>query len=479
MEKVLNYIGGEFKKPSTDIWMDNVNPATGQVMSKVPISDQGDIERAVESAEEAFHSWSRLKNEERADWLNKLSLGIREKAHLFAEMETTDNGKPYWLSSSVDIPRSIHNLRFFAEAINQWSSESHHGSAGLNYTLRQPRGIAACISPWNLPLYLFTWKIAPALATGNTVIAKPSEVTPMTAYYLAKVAEDINFPKGVLNIIHGPGQPTGESLVSHPQTKTITFTGGTQTGRKIASLVAPMFKKYSLELGGKNPNIIFADCDFDTMLETTLRSSFANQGQICLCGSRLLIEEPIYEKFKEKFVERVKGLKVGDPMDPNTNQGAIVSKEHYEKILNAIEVARLEGGKILCGGNPAPMSGALSKGFYITPTVIEGIDPQSCTFQQEIFGPVVSIHPFKSDSEALKLANNTDYGLSATIWTEKLSRAHELASNLQAGIVWINTWLHRDLRTPFGGVGASGVGREGGHETLRFFTEPKNICIDF
>ena len=352
-------------------------------------------------------------------------------------------------------------------------------NSAINYTLRQPIGVAGCISPWNLPLYLFSWKIAPALAAGCTVVAKPSEVTPMTAFLLSEICIEAGLPPGVLNIVHGLGNKVGEAIVSHPGIPLISFTGGTATGKTIASIAAPMFKKLSLELGGKNPNIIFADCDYEKMLSSTMRSSFSNQGQICLCGSRIFIERSIYEKFKLDFISKTKALLVGNPIEDKTNIGAIVSKEHQQKILSYIELAKTEGGKIICGGKAKIVDGDFEGGYFIEPTIIEGLKYNCRSNQEEIFGPVVSITPFDSEEEALMMANSTIYGLAGIVWTENLTRAHRLANNLKAGIVWINCWLLRDLRTPFGGVKASGVGREGGFEGLDFFTEPKNVCIKF
>jgi aminomuconate-semialdehyde/2-hydroxymuconate-6-semialdehyde dehydrogenase len=360
----------------------------------------------------------------------------------------------------------------------QFAAEAHAmENAAINYTLRQPIGVVGCISPWNLPLYLFTWKIAPALAAGNCVVAKPSEVTPLTAFELSKICIEVGLPAGVLNIVHGNGPLTGNAIVEHPHIKAISFTGSTRAGKEIASKAASAFKKISLELGGKNPNIIFADCDFEAMIKTTINSSFSNQGQICLCGSRILIEESIYEKFKNRFIEETAKLKVGDPLDATTKIGAIVSKAHFEKINYHIQLAKEEGGTILYGGNKVELEGRCKKGWFIQPTIIEGLGPECRTNKEEIFGPVVTLQKFKTDEEALELANASDYGLSATIWTQNLQRAHKLAAQLQCGIVWVNCWLLRDLRTPFGGTKNSGVGREGGFEAMRFFTEPKNVCV--
>ena len=378
----------------------------------------------------------------------------------------------------MDIPRASANFRFFATGIMHFASESHNmEDKAVNYTLRQPIGIVGCISPWNLPLYLFTWKIAPAIAAGNCVLTKPSEVTPVTAFLLSKICKEAGLPDGVLNIIHGTGASAGEAIVSHPAIKAISFTGSTRAGERIASIAAPKFKKLSLELGGKNPAVIFSDCDWDKMMMETIRSSFSNQGEICLCGSRILIEETVYEKFKKDFVEKVKQLTVGDPLEENSKQGAIVSKVHYEKILRCIETAKQEGGKILHGGNAVKLRDRCVNGFFIQPTIIEGLGPNCQTNQEEIFGPVVTLQTFKTEEEALQLANATSYGLAATIWTQDISKANRVAAKVESGIIWVNCWLLRDLRTPFGGMKNSGVGKEGGWEALRFFTESKNVCI--
>ncbi|HUC81080.1 MAG TPA: aldehyde dehydrogenase, partial [Flavisolibacter sp.] len=438
-----------------------------------------DIELAVAAARQAFPKWSVTPAETRFLLLNRIASLIDEKLEELALAETTDNGKPLWLSKRVDIPRASANFRFFATGIMHFSAESHTmEDKAINYTLRQPLGIVGCISPWNLPLYLFTWKIAPALAAGNCVIAKPSEVTPVTAYLLAAICKEAGLPDGVLNIVHGRGDAAGEAIVQHPSIKAISFTGSTRAGKRIATIAAPMFKKLSLELGGKNPNIIFADCNWEKMMKTTLQSSFANQGQICLCGSRILVEESIYEKFKTEFVEQVKKLRVGDPLDETSKQGAVVSQQHFTKVMQCIEKAKEEGGKILCGGNAVKLNGRCADGFFIEPTVIEGLGPACQTNMEEIFGPVVTLQKFSTEEEALQLANACDYGLSATIWTQDISRANRVASKVEAGIVWVNCWLLRDLRTPFGGIKNSGTGREGGWEALRFFTETKNVCIE-
>ena len=478
MQKLKNYINGILTTPYSNNYINVQDPSTGETFTMIPDSNSDDVQLAVESAGKAFPVWSNLPAETRAEYLMKIAGLIKNNLDKFAHAESMDNGKPLWLSRSVDIPRAVKNFEFFASAITQFSSESHMtDNTALNYTLRQPLGIAGAISPWNLPLYLFSWKIAPALAAGNCVIAKPSEITPLTAFMLSEMCIEAKLPQGVLNIIHGYGHVAGAAIVSHPKIKAITFTGGTKTGEESARVAAPMFKKLSLELGGKNPNIIFADCNYDEMLKTTVQSSFRNQGEICLCGSRIFIEKKIYEKFKNDFVEKVRLLNIGDPLKENTDIGAIVSKQHFEKILSYIDLAEEEGGKILCGGKKFRPEGRCRDGWFIEPAVIEGLKYDCRTNQEEIFGPVVTITPFETEDEVMMMANSTQYGLASIIWTENLTRAHRLAAKIKTGIVWINCWMERDLRTPFGGIKNSGVGREGGVEALRFFTEPKNVCI--
>jgi len=478
MKKILNYINGQLMEPVSGAYLDNFDPSTGKVYSLCPDSDERDVELATKAAVQAFASWSVMAPEKRSRIMLRIAELIEKKLDLLAEAESIDQGKPKWLAKNGEIPRAISNIRFFGTAIEHFASEAHPmpGHA-INYTLRTPIGVVGCISPWNLPLYLFTWKIAPALASGNCVVAKPSEITPMTAYLLAEICIEAGLPAGVLNIVHGLGPKVGSAITVHKQIKAISFTGGTKTGAEIARTAAPMFKKLSLELGGKNPNIIFADCDFDKMLNETLRSSFLNQGEICLCGSRIFIERSIYAKFKEAFVEKVKARTIGDPLLDSTLVGAIASKMHFEKVMSYIELAKQEGGTVLCGGYTVKPEGRCSEGWFIAPTVIEGLNFDCRTNQEEIFGPVVTITPFDTEEEVLMFANSTEYGLAATLWTENLTRAHRVAAEIKSGIVWINCWLLRDLRTPFGGVKNSGVGREGGWEAMRFFTEPKNVCI--
>ena len=479
MVAIQNYINGRFQDATSETTLELVNPSLGEVYGTLPDSNSSDVSEAIQAAQAAFPAWKILSFEHRFDYLLKLANGIAERMQEFVEAESRDNGKPQWLAAQSDIPRAISNLKFFASAQMNFPSESHHTpEQGLNYTLRQPIGVVGCISPWNLPLYLFTWKIAPALAAGNTVVAKPSEITPYTAYLLSKVCDEVGFPEGVLNIVHGLGAKVGQAIVESKTVKAIAFTGGTVTGRAINIECAKQFKKVSLELGGKNPNIVFEDCDFEEMMATTVRSSFTNQGQICLCGSRIFIQKTIYDRFKTEFIRRVEELTIGNPMT-DVNIGAVVSEAHMNKILGYIELAKEEGGSILTGGKRYIPEGECKKGYFVEPTVIEGLGPLCRLNQEEIFGPVVTLIPFETEEEVISMANSTAYGLACTIWTENVKKAHRVAERIDSGIVWVNTWMVRDLRTPFGGMKESGIGREGGFEAMRFFTETKNVFIKY
>jgi aminomuconate-semialdehyde/2-hydroxymuconate-6-semialdehyde dehydrogenase len=479
MEILANYINGELIPPHSSNYLDDINPVIAEKFAEIPLSDEEDLRLTIASAEKAFPAWSGLSAKERADYLMKISNLIKDNLEELAVAESTDTGKPLQLAKTVDIPRAASNMEFFAHAITQFSSESHAGKDSINYTLRKPLGVVACISPWNLPLYLFTWKIAPALAAGNCVIAKPSEITPYTAYLFSKICMEAGLPNGVLNILHGTGPEIGNAIVQNKKIKAISFTGGTATGRKIAEISAPMFRKVSLELGGKNPALVFADCDLEKTVDGLVRASFTNQGEICLCASRIYIEESIYEDFKNRFVEKVKALKVGNPSKQANNMGALVSAQHLEKVKSYIDLAKKEGGNLLCGDEDIELDEETKNGYFLRPHVFENLPNQCSTNQEEIFGPVVSLNVFNDEKEAIALANESEYGLASTIWTNDLSRAHRIGNQIETGIVWINCWMNRDLRTPFGGMKNSGLGREGGLEALRFFTEPKNICIQY
>jgi aminomuconate-semialdehyde/2-hydroxymuconate-6-semialdehyde dehydrogenase len=479
LTRILNFIDGQFVEPVGGKYLDNIEPATGKVYSQVPDSDARDVELAVVAAEKGFSDWSRTPAADRSRILLRIADLIERDLEKFARAESIDTGKPLSLARGLDIPRAASNFRFFATAILHTENEAHvTDGIAFNYTLRQPRGIAGLISPWNLPLYLLSWKIAPAIACGNTAIAKPSELTPMTAHLLCEIANEAGLPRGVLNVVHGTGPNVGASITEHPKIGTISFTGGTVTGRKVAEACASMFKKVSLELGGKNPNIIFADADLDAAIAGSVRSSFANQGQVCLCGSRVFVERSAYQAFLDRFIQKTSQLKVGDPLDEETDQGAIVSKPQLDKVKFYVDLAKEEGGTIALGGvAPTSINDRCQSGYFFAPTVITGL-PVACRVnREEIFGPVVTITPFDNEEEVIGYANDNEYGLAASVWTQNLNRAHRVAEKIHTGTVWVNCWLVRDLRVPFGGMKQSGVGREGGEEALRFFTEPKNVCI--
>jgi aminomuconate-semialdehyde/2-hydroxymuconate-6-semialdehyde dehydrogenase len=479
MQYIHNYINGELVPAISGAYIDNVEPATGKVFSQIARSGAADVQKAYEAGKNAFEGWKNLGAEKRSHILLKIAELIEQNADALAQAESQDNGKPVWLAKKMDIWRASQNIRFYATASLHTSNHTYQNPDNINYTLREPLGVVACISPWNLPLYLFTWKIAPALASGNCVIAKPSELTPLTAYLFSEICIRAGLPAGVLNVLHGYGYEVGEAIVSHPKVKAVSFTGGTKTGAHIARIAAPMFKKLSLELGGKNPTIIFASADYEKALETTLRASFLNQGEICLCGSRIFVEESIYERFRNDLVEKIKKLKVGDPQDDTNFMGALVSEAHIQKVLSYIALAQQEGGKILTGGKRLQPVGRCQNGYFVEPTLIEGLAYDCRTNQEEIFGPVATITPFKTEEQVLSYANSVEYGLACSLWTNDLSQAHRIAGKIESGIVWVNCWLLRDLRTPFGGMKSSGIGREGGFEALQFFTEEKNVCIQF
>lgn len=480
MQKILNFIDGKWTEPASGKWLANVDPSNAKVFSQIPDSNAKDVDYAVLSAAAAFAQWSQTTAEERAGFMYKIAALLDERKTEFAQLESRDQGKPVSLAEKMDISRAILNFKFFAGAILHHENESSEmNPQSFNYVLRKPVGVAGLISPWNLPLYLLTWKIAPAIACGNTVVCKPSEFTSMTAALLCEIFQEVGLPAGVVNMVFGTGSGCGEALVKHPQVPLISFTGGTETGRKISAMAAEQNKKLSLELGGKNPNIIFADCDFDKAIEWSLKSSFLNQGEICLCGSRIYVEESIFEKFVHRFVAETKKLKVGDPKVEETFMGPVISEAHCKKVLSYIDLAQKEGGRVQCGGIKPTLPGDLSQGYFIEPTVITGLAENSRCVQEEIFGPVVTIASFKAKDEAIEKANGVKYGLSASVWTSNLSTAHEMARALRVGTVWINTWLSRDLRMPFGGMKSSGVGREGGKHSMDFFTEMTTVNVRF
>lgn len=478
LKKIHHFINGVFCPPHSDRYLDNLEPATGSMIGQVADGCTQDLELAISAANQAFPEWARTNVAVRSQWLMKIADAIEARADIFAATESQDTGKPLRLARDVDIPRVIDNFRFFAHAITQFSTHAYPMEQhALNYTLQQPLGIVACIAPWNLPLYLLSWKIAPALAAGNCVIAKPSEFSPASAHLLAMLLDELKFPKGVLNILHGRGAEIGQAIVAHPDIHAISFTGGTATGAAIAEQAAPKFKKLTLELGGKNPSIVFADADLMRAVPTLVRAAFSNQGQICLCGSRILVERSIYESFKRAFIAHAKKLVLGDPLEPNTDVGALISQAHLKKVLDYIELAHQEGGRLLSGGERVMLEGRCRDGYFVAPTVFENLSYDCRVNQEEIFGPIATLIPFDNEAQAIVYANSTRFGLSASLWSDNVHRCHRVAHALQAGVVWINSWLLRDLRTPFGGVKDSGIGREGGFEALRFFTETKTVCV--
>lgn len=477
LRTLSNFIGGAFIPPASSAYLDDVAPATAEVIARIPRSTAGDVDAAVSAARKAFETWSKTPVGERADLLDAVASRLAARADELAGLESLDTGKPITIARTVDIPRAILNFRFFAGAVRHDETRCHAMDGALNYTLRTPLGVVALVTPWNLPIYLLSWKTAPALAMGNTVVAKPSELTPLTANALAEIFREVGAPPGIFNLVHGYGPEAGEPLVSHPGVAAVSFTGGTATGARVAAAAAPKFKKLSLELGGKNPTLVFADCDFDATVEGAVRAGFLNQGQVCLCGSRILVERTIADRFTDALVSRVKSMRVGAPSDPATNLGALVSEGHRAKVEGYLELAKEEGGTILCGGRRPDLPAPYDKGAFLEPAVIAGLSPSCRTATEEIFGPVVTVHPFDSDEEAVALANAVRYGLAASIWTSNLTRAHRVAAALETGTVWVNTWLLRDLRVPFGGVKDSGVGREGGFHSLEFFSESRNVCI--
>ena len=476
MGDLRNYIGGEFVGHSGGQWLDNYEPATGSQICRVPLSNTSDVDTAVAAARSAQPSWGALNHSERAGWLDLIADSLEERYEEVAALESRDTGKPISLARAVDAHRSVSNFRFFAGMLREHEQEIFEMAGATNYVIHKPVGVGALITPWNLPLYLLSWKVAPAIGMGNAVICKPSELTPMTADLLMQVIDEVSLPAGVVNLVHGDGAGSGAPLVAHSDVDLVSFTGGTTTGEKVATSAAPSFKKLSLELGGKNASVVFADCDIESTVAGVVRAGFLNQGQICLCGSRILVEYSIYEDFRGRLVDAVEAMRVGDPSDEATDLGALITRQHLEKVQGYVELAKQEGGILLTGGTPCMPKG-FEKGNWMAPTIIEGLSPDSRCSTEEIFGPVVTLHPFRSEDEAVVIANNTRYGLAGSVWTDDLEKGKRISESIETGMVWVNTWLHRDLRVPFGGVKDSGVGREGGKWSLGFFSEAMNVCV--
>jgi len=476
MDDLRNYIGGQFLTHSGGQWIDNPEPATGSHICRIPLSDASDVDAAVDAARVAQPAWGALSHSERADWLDCIADGLETRYEEIAALESRDTGKPISLARTVDAHRSVLNFRFFAGILREHEEDVFEMASATNYVVNKPVGVGALITPWNLPLYLLSWKVAPAIGMGNTVVCKPSELTPMTADLMMQVIDKVGLPAGVVNLIHGDGTGAGAPLIAHSDVDLVSFTGGTSTGEKVAASAAPAFKKLSLELGGKNASIVFADCDMDSTVAGVVRAGFLNQGQVCLCGSRVLVEDSVYVEFRDRFVDAVEAMRIGDPSDESTDLGALISEDHLAKVQGYVELAKQEGGALLTGGTPCLPSG-FEGGNWMAPTVIEGLSPDSRCSTEEIFGPVVTLHPFGSEDEAVTIANNTRYGLAGSVWTSDLDKGRRVSEAIDTGMVWVNTWLHRDLRVPFGGVKDSGVGREGGKWSLGFFSEAMNVCV--
>ena len=476
MDDLRNYIGGQFLTHSGGQWIDNPEPATGSHICRIPLSDASDVDAAVDAARVAQPAWGALSHSERADWLDRIADGLEARYEEIAALESRDTGKPISLARTVDAHRSVSNFRFFAGILREHEGDVFEMASATNYVVNKPVGVGALITPWNLPLYLLSWKVAPAIGMGNTVVCKPSELTPMTADLMMRVIDEVGLPAGVVNLIHGDGAGAGAPLVAHSDVDLVSFTGGTSTGEKVAASAAPAFKKLSLELGGKNASIVFADCDMASTVAGVVRAGFLNQGQVCLCGSRVLVEDSAYAEFRDRFVDAVEAMRIGDPSDESTDLGALISEDHLAKVQGYVELAKQEGGALLTGGTPCLPSG-FEGGNWMAPTVIEGLSPDSRCSTEEIFGPVVTLHPFGSEDEAVAIANNTRYGLAGSVWTSDLDKGRRVSEAIDTGMVWVNTWLHRDLRVPFGGVKDSGVGREGGKWSLGFFSEAMNVCV--
>lgn len=482
MKSIQNYIDGKFvrgKREFTD-----VNPADGSVIAEVSEADQELVDHAVQAGRRALHAeWGRFSVRDRAGALYKIADEIEARFDCFVAAEVSDTGKPITLASKLDVPRAAANFRVFADLIKTAGIESFQtgtpdGKQALNYATRKPLGVVGIITPWNLPLLLLTWKVAPALACGNTVVVKPSEETPATATLLAEVMQQAGIPHGVYNVVHGFGPSSaGEFLTRHPDVNAVTFTGESLTGAAIMKTVAATVKPVSFELGGKNAAIVFADCDFEDAVKGVADAVFLNTGQVCLCAERVYVERSIFDAFVEALKRKAEGLRIGSPIDPSTEMGPLISRQHREKVLTYYKLAREEGAAVVTGGGVPDFTNSLAQGFYVQPTIYTGLSESARCVKEEIFGPVCHVAPFDAEEEAVAMANDTKYGLAASVWTTNLKRGHRVAQQMNVGITWVNCWFLRDLRTPFGGVGLSGIGREGGVHSLNFYSELNNICI--
>lgn len=484
MKEIKHFINGEYVGSANGKTFDDVTPVTGEVIAKVHEAGRDEVDQAVMAAKNALNGeWGAMTLNDRVELLYKIADGIDARFDEFLQAECADTGKPFSLASHLDIPRGAANFKVFADTVKNVPSEAFEmatpdGTGALNYSVRVPQGVIAVISPWNLPLLLMTWKVGPALACGNTVVVKPSEETPLTTALLGEVMNDVGVPKGVYNVVHGfGGDSAGAFLTEHPDVDAITFTGETVTGEIIMRAASVGSRPVSSEMGGKNPGIVFADCDMDKAIEGTLRSAFANCGQVCLGTERVFVERPIFDEFVGRLKEGAEALTLGRPEDKATNMGPLISKGHREKVLSYYDKAVEEGATVVTGGGIPDMGEALKEGAWVEPTIWTGLADDATVIREEIFGPCCHVRPFDSEEEVIKLANDSEYGLAAAIWTENTSRAHRVARQIDAGIIWVNSWFLRDLRTPFGGMKRSGIGREGGVHSLGFYTELKNICV--
>ena len=482
MKLIQNYIDGRFVPGEHQF--DDVNPADGTVIAQVMEASQAQVDEAVNAARRALRGeWGSIGILERAARLHKVADAIEKRFDCFVQAEVTDTGKPVSLATKLDVPRAAANFRIFADMVKMsgleaFQTETSDGASALNYAVRKPLGVVGVITPWNLPLLLLTWKVAPALACGNAVVVKPSEETPATATLLAEAMRDAGIPNGVYNVVHGFGpRSAGEFLAQHPDVDAVTFTGESKTGAAIMKAVAPTVKPVSFELGGKNAAIVFADCNFEEAVNKLSDAVFLNTGQVCLCVERVYVERKIFDEFVEALKQKAEGLHAGWPNDPQTKLGPLISAQQREKVLSYYRLAREEGATVVTGGGVPIFDDDRDHGFYVQPTIYTGLPEAARCVKEEIFGPVCHVTPFDSEEEAVALANDTKYGLAASIWTSNMKCGHRVAQQMNVGITWVNCWFLRDLRTPFGGAGLSGIGREGGVHSLNFYSESNNICI--